>query len=63
MTTEEKAAISKLSEELARLASEIDEFLGRVWDRELEADVKAGKLDRLARQAKEDFASGKCTPL
>jgi hypothetical protein len=59
-----EATISQLSQdELAQLAHWFAQFHAEVWDREFEADVKAGKLDRFARQAKEDFAAGKCTPL
>ena len=65
MSIEEiEAAITELSpDEVAQLANWFGEFHSGVWDQQLEADIKAGKLDRLARQAKKDFASGKCTPL
>ncbi len=65
MSVEEiEAAIANLSpEDLARLANWFAEFQWRTWDQEFEADVKAGKLDDLARQAREDFAAGKCKPL
>lgn len=33
------------------------------WDRQLERDVKAGKLDALARKALDEHAAGKTTPL
>ena len=29
------------------------------WDAQIEADVKAGKLERLVVEAKEDFAAGR----
>ena len=59
-----EAAISQLSpEELGQLADWFSEFQAKLWDEQLEADVKAGKLERLAREAKKDFAGGKCTPL
>jgi hypothetical protein len=65
MSVEEiQTAITNLSpEELARLASWFAEFHWRMWDQQFEADVRAGKLDDLARQAKEDYAAGKCKPL
>jgi hypothetical protein len=65
MSVEEiEAAIAQLSpEDLAQLANWFGEFHATAWDQQLEADVKAGKLDRLAREAKEDLAAGKCTPL
>lgn len=59
-----EAAIAELSpDEVAQLATWFAEFQAGVWDQQLEADIKAGKLDRLAREAEEDLASGKCTPL
>jgi hypothetical protein len=65
MSIEEiEAAITELSpDEVAQLATWFAEFHSGVWDQQLEADIKAGKLDRLAREAEEDFTSGKCTPL
>ncbi|BDC51880.1 hypothetical protein F183_A41950 [Bryobacterales bacterium F-183] len=33
------------------------------WDRQMERDAKAGKLDRLAEQALRDHASGRSTKL
>lgn len=33
------------------------------WDRQLEEDVKAGKLDQLAQEALEDLRAGRCTDL
>ena len=39
------------------------EFESDAWDREIERDSKAGKLDALARKALEDHAAGRTTPL
>lgn len=59
-----EAAIAQLSpDELAELANWFAQHQAAVWDEQLENDVRSGKLDRLARQAREDFNSGKCTPL
>ena len=33
------------------------------WDKQLEEDVKAGKLDQLAEEALEDLRAGRCTDL
>ena len=38
-------------EELARLREWFARFDAEAWDRQLEADVKAGKLDKLAERA------------
>ena len=39
------------------------EFDGAVWDREIEADVAAGKLDALADAALADHAAGRSRKL
>ena len=46
-------------EELAKFRSWFIEFDARAWDRQIEADSNAGKLDRLANQALADYRSGK----
>jgi hypothetical protein len=33
------------------------------WDREIAADVAAGKLDKLEEEAVKDFGEGRCTKL
>jgi hypothetical protein len=33
------------------------------WDRQLEEDVAAGRLDRLAEEALRDLREGRCTDL
>ena len=40
-----------------------EEFQAQVWDRQLEQDVKAGRLDALLEQAEQDFEQGQCEPL
>jgi len=50
-------------EELAQFRAWFLEFDGAAWDRQLEADIQAGKLDRLAKDALRDHAAGKTTPL
>jgi hypothetical protein len=57
-------AIRQLShEEFARLAQWIDEYRADHWDRQIEADIRAGRLDEVARSADADFEVGRCTPL
>ncbi len=46
-------------EELAKFRSWFVEFDARAWDRQIEADSKAGKLDRLANSALADYKSGR----
>lgn len=57
-------AIRQLTpEEFARLAGWIDEYRAEQWDRQIEADVRAGRLDAAGLRADEDFEAGRCTPL
>ena len=39
------------------------EFDARVWDHQIEADVKAGKLDGLVAEALADYRAGKAREL
>ncbi len=50
----EKAVSSLSSEELSRFREWFFEFDARVWDRQFEADVAAGRLDALAEEALAD---------
>ena len=55
-----KAALLKTLENRLYETLEAD---WEAWDRQLEEDVKAGKLDRLAKEALEDLRAGRCTDL
>ena len=56
--------IRELSDqELAALRQWFAEYDAEKWDRQLEADVKAGKLDTLAEQALREHAEGRTKPL
>jgi hypothetical protein len=57
-------SIRRLSrEELAALREWFALFDADVWDRQLEEDAQAGKLDELADEALQDDESGRCTDL
>jgi hypothetical protein len=57
-------AIRQLSgEDFRRLSRWIDEYRADRWDRQIEADIQAGRLDEAGRQADADFDAGRCTPL
>jgi hypothetical protein len=59
-----QAAVSRLSaRDLARFSHGVEEFLAERWDRQIEADILAGRLDAAGRRADEDFETGRCTPL
>jgi hypothetical protein len=42
---------------------ELVEAREQVWDRQIEADAEAGKLDQLAKEALRDYREGKCIRL
>ena len=49
--------------ELAQFRAWFLEFDWVAWDRQIERDVRDGKLDGLAEKALRDHAAGKTTPL
>ena len=51
------------TEDLAAFRAWFAEFDAEVWDRQLEADVAAGRLDALAEEALKDLREGRCTDL
>jgi hypothetical protein len=56
--------IEKLSpEDLASFRAWFLEFDARVWDAQIEADVKAGKLKGLVAEALADYKAGKAREL
>ncbi|MBI4617635.1 MAG: hypothetical protein HY720_28745 [Planctomycetes bacterium] len=50
-------------EELADFRAWFAEFDWAAWDRQIERDVGAGKLDALAEKALRDHSAGRTTPL
>ncbi len=57
----EKEVLKLSSGELSAFTRWLDDYTARSWDDQLEHDVAAGKLDRFAQKADEDFESGRCT--
>jgi hypothetical protein len=51
------------SEELAQFRAWFAEFDWDSWDRQLERDAKAGKLDALADTARREHEAGRSKPL
>ena len=59
--TKLQTAVRELSQdELAEFLEWIDNFQESLWDRQIEEDLKAGKLDSLIQQAEKAFSEGKC---
>ncbi len=59
----EKAVAQLSPDELTKFSTWFEEFTAAAWDREFEADVKAGKFDALGKEADADFEAGRCKPL
>jgi len=56
--------VRKLSaEELATFRQWFQAFDAEAWDRQIEADALAGKLDALTEEALKDYQAGRTTPL
>ena len=51
------------SEELAKLRAWFGEFDAQAWDRQIEADSMAGKLDRLIEESLAEHKAGKSRTL
>ncbi len=59
----EQAVSSLPREELAHFREWFDEFDAKAWDKQLEADAKAGKLNKIADAAIRDYQAGKAKKL
>lgn len=59
-----ESAVRRLSpDELAAFRNWFAEFDAAVWDRQIERDVAAGRLDDLAEEALQDLREGRCKDL
>ncbi|HEX7446993.1 MAG TPA: hypothetical protein VF306_05585 [Pirellulales bacterium] len=59
-----EAAVAQLpADDLSAFARWFEEYLADAWDRRIEADINAGRLDRAGARADADFDTGRCTPL
>jgi hypothetical protein len=59
----EKAIEQLPPQDFKTLVAWLDEVRADLWDKQIEADAKAGKLDKLAEQALKDFSEGRFTKL
>jgi hypothetical protein len=59
-----ESEVTRLSKsDLTAFSERFEEFIANSCDKQIESDVANGKLDRVARQADEQFEAGRCTPL
>jgi hypothetical protein len=69
MKFESMSTVQELEEAVCRLSREekaafrawYAQYDADEWDRQLEADVAAGRLDWLAQEARNDLQAGRCT--
>ena len=62
--TEIERAITELPRaQVAELAAWFEQFHARLWDAQLEEDVRAGRLDSLLDETARDLDSGRCESL
>jgi hypothetical protein len=54
------AILNLLPQELTQLVDWVTDLDEQQWDRQIERDAAAGKLDFLAREAFEELESGDC---
>jgi hypothetical protein len=59
----EKSVASLSDEELKSFGDWFDKLRWQRWDRQLEEDVRAGKLDSLISSARKEISAGKIKPL
>ena len=59
-----ETAVTRLSiEELAAFVQWLEEYMADEWDRQIEADIRAGRFDAAGKRAKADYEAGRCRPL
>jgi len=57
-----EAAITQLGpKEVHAVADWLQEYRDELWDQQISADAKAGKLDSLIKKAKAGYRAGKAT--
>ena len=59
-----ETAIQKLKpQEILKVADWLQELREELWDKQIDADAKAGRLDKMMEEAKQDYLAGRCKPL
>ncbi len=59
-----ETAVTQLpADDLAAFARWFEEYMADAWDRRIEADILAGRLDEAGCRADADFEAGRCRPL
>ncbi len=62
--TEIEAAIAELpNEEFAELINWLESHHAGIWDKQIEDDLEAGRLDALLAEVDKEYAAGLASPL
>jgi hypothetical protein len=59
----ERAVVALPAADLEAFARWFESHLADEWDRRIEADAAAGRLDAAGDRAEAEFEAGRCTPL
>ncbi len=59
----EKSIAELGPQDVAKLKAWLEEYHEGIWDRQIEADMKSGKLDHMAEAALADHRAGRTRPL
>ncbi len=51
------------ADELSRFSKWFEEYLADQWDRQIEADILAGRFNAAGQRAEAEFEAGGCKPL
>ncbi len=63
LETAEKAVANLSPAELAEFRKWFAEYDGELWDAQIEADARAGKLNALAQEALAEYYAGQSTEI
>ncbi len=59
----EQDIVSLSRDDFRKLADWLAAYQADLWDRQIEEDAKAGRLDKFIEEAKGELAAGKTRPL
>jgi hypothetical protein len=62
--TEIQAAITELtSDDLADLMNWLDDYQAKLWDKQIDEDLQAGRLDKILAEVDKEYETGLTEPL
>jgi hypothetical protein len=59
----EKAILQLPAKDLDKLAGWLDDYRAQMWDKQIEEDLEAGRLDALLAEVDEEYEAGLSQPL